>query len=145
MSKQLALERKRSEQLSKKLDQMASIGGGFSGHARPASQAGSGCSGVENGANVEELKAEIASLKLQHSKRERKTSASSQASGSSGVSKVKSMLKADEPPVDPIDQINLKALNTQLSSLLQDEILKNQALRDNINDLSEQLACALEK
>ena len=55
---------------------------------------------------------------------------------------MKNILKVED---DPADQMNFKALNAQLSSLLQDEMMKNQALRDNITYLSEQLAEALEK
>ena len=64
---------------------------------------------------------------------------------SSSFQRVKNILKSDEAPVDPIDQLNFKTLNAQLTNLLQDEMLQNQALRDNISDLSEQLATALDK
>ena len=63
---------------------------------------------------------------------------------SSSFQRVKNVLKSDEGTVDPIDQLNFKTLNAQLTNLLQDEMLQNQALRDNISDLSEQLATALD-
>jgi len=60
-------------------------------------------------------------------------------SGAASSTRNRSSSSASSLPVEAVG-VDYRAINQQLSSLLEDEMMKNKALRDNIVDLTEQLA-----
>jgi len=141
MAKQLNLEKKRTLQLSKKIDELASTKNIPTPEVKGYSETNSQSSVIERASDkvsVSSTKNSLLSFSIFPGEgRQRKASTSSdiQSMTSKMFSKIQSVVKKD-----PTNDLNLKAINEQLTSLLEDEMMKNKALQDNIRELTAHLA-----
>ena len=142
MAKQLNLEKKRTLQLSKKIDELASTKNiPTNPEVKTFSETNSQSSVIDRTSDkvsVSSAKNSQLSLSIFPGEgRQRKASTSSdvQSMTSKMFAKMQSIVKKD-----PTDDLNLKAINEQLTSLLEDEMMKNKALQDNIRELTAHLA-----